>query len=253
MGKMDNKVIIVTGGGRNIGRGISTAFAKEGAKLVITGRTPETLEQASKEMEAEFGTEVLAVPCDNAKEEDIINVVNKTVERFGRIDGIVNNAQTIVSKIHIQDYTMEQFATNFTTGIFAMFLFAKYAFPYLKETKGYIINFASGSGLNGQPDFASYNASKEAVRGFTRTIATEWGQYGISANVLCPVVQTDGMMRWAEKYPERYEALLKEVPMRRFGDAELDIGRVCVFFCSEESKYITGETLCVDGGTVMHP
>ena len=251
--QMENKVVIITGGGRGIGYGITEAFAAEGALAVITGRSITTLNTAKQAIESKYGTKVLAIPADNGKESDIKSVIEQVSAKYGRIDAIINNAQTIVSDIKLEDYSLKDFSTNFTTGVFAMFLYMKFAFPFLKESRGSVVNFSSGSGMNGQLFFASYNASKEAVRGLTRTAANEWGQYGININTVCPVVMTLGMEAWSKLYPDRYQNLLKTLPMRRFGDAKQDVGRVCVFLCSEAAKYITGETIGVDGGSVLRP
>lgn len=248
-----NKVVIITGGGRSIGFGIAKAFAKVGAKIVITGRTEQTLLNAAEELRKDYDAEVLPLVCDNKDEESIRRTIDKVVATYGGIDALINNAQTIVANIPMEDYTLEQFSTNFTTGIFSMFLYIKYALPYLKDSKGSVVCFASGSGMNGQKDYASYNASKEAVRGLVRSAANEYGPFGITVNAVCPIVETEGMKKWEEIYPERYQTVLETIPMRRFGDAEKDIGRVCVFLCSEDSKYITGETIGIDGGCVLRP
>lgn len=251
--RMENKVVIITGGGRSIGFGIAKAFAKEGAKVVITGRTEQTLLNAAEELRKNYGAEVLPLVCDNKDEASIQKTIDKVVSTYGRIDALINNAQTIIANKPMEDYTLEQFATNFTTGIFAMFLYIKYALPYLKESKGSVVCFASGSGMNGQKDYASYNASKEAVRGLVRSVANEYGPFGINVNAVCPIVETEGMKEWEKTYPERYQAVLETIPMRRFGDAEKDIGRVCLFLCSEDAKFITGESIGIDGGCVLRP
>ena len=125
------------------------------------------------------------------------------------------------------------------------------AFPYLKETKGNIINFASGAGLNGDPTQAAYAAAKEAIRGITRVAAREWGQYGININLISPIALSPGVEAWSKAQPEYYEAVKNKIPMGRFGDVEKDIGRVAVFLASEDSKYITGQTIMTDGGATM--
>lgn len=127
----------------------------------------------------------------------------------------------------------------------------KYAFPLLCETKGSIVNFASGTGIIGMLEYGSYASSKEAVRGLSRVAANEWGPYGINVNVICPVVMSNGMKEWVRMYPEVNEQTLKTIPLRRYGDAEADVGRLCVFLCSDDASYITGETIQIDGGSVL--
>lgn len=251
MKQCDGKVIIITGGGRGIGRGLSNAFADEGADLVITGRTQTTLDVAKRELEEKYKIRVLALSANGADEEAVKQVIKKTVNAFGQIDAVINNAQTIISSKKMEDHTKDDFLTNFNTGPLAAFFYMKHAFPYLKKSKGSIINFGSGGGQNGLVEFAAYNTSKEAIRGLSRTAANEWGQYGINVNIVCPIVETPGMKVWEEKYPEIYQSqVIEKTPMRRVGDAEKDIGRICVFLTSDSAKYLTGQTINADGGNV---
>ena len=247
-----DKVVIVTGGGRGIGFGISTAYAKAGAKLVITGRTEATLLEAKKKLEA-YGTSVLTVTADGADEAAIKNVIAKTVEAYGKIDAVVNNAQASKSGKMLVDHTKEDFDLAIYSGLYATFFYMREAFPYLKETKGCVINFASGAGLAGRIAQSSYAAAKEGIRGLSRVAATEWGPYGVRVNVSCPLAMTEGLQKFKEEYPDRYEQTIKAVPMGRFADPETDIGRLCIFLSSEDAAYITGETITVQGGSGLRP
>lgn len=138
------------------------------------------------------------------------------------------------------------------TGIYGTFNFMNLAFPYLKESQGSVINFASGAGLSGKPGQASYAAAKEGIRGLSRVAATEWGEFGINVNVICPLAMTESLEQWKEAYPELYAKTIQGVPMGRFADPEKDIGRLCVFL-STDGKYITGETITVQGGSGLRP
>ena len=213
---LDGKVVIITGGGRGIGFGLSTAFAKAGAKLVITGRTEATLLAAKEKLEAAHGCEVLCVTADGADEAAIQNVIDKTVERFGRIDAVVNNAQASASGKMLVQHTKEDLDLAIYSGIYATFFYMQKAYPYLKESKGAVVNFASGAGLFGRIAQSSYAAAKE-------------------------------------EYPERYEQTIKGVPMGRFADPEQDVGGLCVFLCSDLASYITGETITLQGGSGLRP
>ena len=250
---LQDKVVIITGGGRGIGFGLSTAFAKSGAKLCLTGRTESTLLSAKEKLESEYGTEVLCVVADGADEAAIQNVIDKTVERFGRIDAVVNNAQASASGKMLVDHTKEDLDLAIHSGLYATFFYMQKAFPHLKETQGCIINFASGAGLFGRIAQSSYAAAKEGIRGLSRVAATEWAPDGVRVNVICPLAMTEGLQKFKEEYPERYEQTIKGVPMGRFADPEKDIGRVCVFLCSEEASYITGETITLQGGSGLRP
>lgn len=253
MGKLDGKTVIITGGGRGIGYGISTAFAKEGANLVITGRTLSTLEEAKKQLEKGYGVEVLCVTADGGKEEAVQNVIEKAVEKFGKIDTVVNNAQVSKSGVMLADHTKEDFDLAIYSGLYATFFYMKAAFPYLKESKGSVINFASGAGLFGRLGQSSYAAAKEGIRGMSRVAAAEWGQFGINVNVICPLAMTESLEKWKEAYPDLYEKTIQGIPLGRFADPEKDIGRVCVFLASEEGGYITGETITLQGGSGLRP
>lgn len=251
--KLDGKVVIITGGGRGIGFGLSTAFAKAGAKLVITGRTESTLLSAKEELEKNYGTEVLTVTADGADEVAIKNVIEKTVEKFGRIDAVINNAQASSSGKMLIDHTKEDVDLAIHSGIYATFFYMKEAYPYLKESKGAVVNFASGAGLFGRIAQSSYAAAKEGIRGLSRVAATEWAPDGIRVNVVCPLAMTEGLKKFKEEYPERYEQTIKGVPMGRFADPEKDVGGLCVFLCSDEANFITGETITLQGGSGLRP
>lgn len=253
MGKMDGKVVIITGGGRGIGFGISTAFAKEGASLVLTGRTESTLLAAKESLEKDYGISVLTVTADGADEAAIKNVIAKTIETYGKIDALVNNAQTSKSGVMLADHTKEDFDLAIMSGLYATFFYMREAFPYLKETKGSVINFASGAGINGRPGQASYAAAKEGIRGMSRVAATEWGPYGINVNVVCPLAMTDTLKKWREEYPDLYERTIQNIPLGRMADPEKDIGRICVFLASEDASFISGETITAQGGSSLRP
>lgn len=253
MGKMEGKVVIITGGGKGIGFGLSTAFAKEGAKLVLTGRTVATLEGAKKELEEKYGVEVLTVGADGASEEQVQHVVEEAVKKFGKIDVLINNAQTSKSGMMLEQHSKENFDLAIYSGLYATFFYMKACFPYLKESKGAIINFASGAGLAGRAGQSSYAAAKEGIRGLSRVAATEWGPYGINVNVVCPLAMTPGLEAWRKEYPALYEQTIKGVPLGHFADVEKDIGRVCVFLASEDASYLTGETITLQGGSGLRP
>ena len=255
MGTMTGKTVIITGGGKGggIGYGISTAFAKEGANLVITGRNTQKLDNAKEELERLYSIKVLALQADGGEEEQVKNVIDKTIAEFGKIDVLINNAQNSASGVMLADHTKVDFDKAIYSGLYAVFFYMKHAFPYLKETKGSVINFASGAGLFGKPGQASYAAAKEGIRGLSRVAATEWGPFGINVNIICPLVMTDQLKQWKEAYPDVYEQTIKGIPLGRFGDAETDIGGTCLFLASDAASYISGETITMQGGSGLRP
>ena len=266
MGFLKDKVAIITGGGKSvlkdnscgsIGYGIATAYAKEGANLVLTGRNVQKLEDAKTDLESAYGIKVLAVQADvNAgadNEAVVANVVKQTIDTFGRIDVLINNAQASASGVKIADQTTDQFNLALYSGLYATFYYMKACYPYLKETKGSVINFASGAGLFGNFGQCSYAAAKEAIRGFSRVAATEWASDGINVNVVCPLAWTAQLEKFQEAYPDAFKANVKTPPMGHFGDSEKEIGRVCVQLASPDFKYMSGETITLEGAMGQRP
>ncbi len=266
MGFLTGKTAIITGGGRavlsdgrcgSIGYGIATAYAKEGANLVITGRNVKKLEDAKEELERLYGIKVLAVQADVSAGVDneavVANVVKQTIDTFGRIDVLINNAQASASGVTLTDHTTEQFDLAIYSGLYATFYYMKACKPYLTETKGTVINFASGAGLFGNYGQCAYAAAKEGVRGLTRVAATEWGKDGVNVNVICPLAWTSQLENFEKAYPDAFKANVKMPPAGHYGDAELEIGRVCVQLASPDFKYMNGETLTLEGGMGQRP
>jgi NAD(P)-dependent dehydrogenase (short-subunit alcohol dehydrogenase family) len=266
MGMFEGKTVIITGAGRatlsdgrcgSIGYGIATAFAKEGANLVITGRNLQKLEEAKEELERLYGVQVLCCQADVAAGTDSESIVNgviaQTVEKFGRIDVLINCAQASASGVKLADNSTDQFNLAIYSGLYATFYYMKACYPYLKETKGSVVNFASGAGLFGNFGQAAYAAAKEGIRGMSRVAATEWGPDGINVNVVCPLAWTSMLEGWANANPEAFKANVKMPPMGHYGNTELEIGRVCVQLASPDFKYMSGETLTLEGGMGQRP
>lgn len=250
---LQGKVVLITGGGGGIARGIERAFAHEGAKFILTDISAKALEAAKRDLENEFDAEVCTVVVDGANEVDVKAAIETGVERFGRLDVLINNAQASASGLTLVEHSREDFDLAIMSGLYAAFFFMKYSFPYLKETKGSVINFASGAGISGNPGQSSYAAAKEGIRGLSRVAANEWGQYGINVNIVLPLVMTPKLEAWGKENPEMFEKNLHSIPLGRYGDAEKDVGRVCVFLASEDASYITGDTIFVQGGSGMKP
>lgn len=253
MKKLKKNVTIITGGGKGIGFGLAQAFAAEGSDLVITGRTESRLIEAKERLEAEFGIKVLPIVADGADEDAIRNVVAKTIETFGKINTLVNNAQVSRSGLPLVDHTREDFDLAIYSGLYAAFFYMRECFPYLKESKGSVINFASGAGLFGKLGQASYAAAKEGIRGMSRVAAAEWGPDGVRVNVVCPLAMTESLREWKENYSELFEKTIQGIPLGRFADPRNDIGRVCVFLASDDASYVTGETITLQGGSGLRP
>ena len=260
MGFLAGKTAIITGGGRAVlsdGYGIATAYAKEGVNLVLTGRNVKKLTDAKEELESKYGIKVLPIQADvNSKadnEKVVANVVKQTIDEFGRIDVLINNAQASASGVTIAEHTTEQFDLAMYSGLYAAFYYMKECYPYLKETKGSVINFASGAGLFGNFGQCAYAAAKEGIRGLSRVAATEWAADGINVNVVCPLAWTAQLENFEKAYPDAFKANVKMPPMGHFGDVEKEIGRPCVQLASPDFKYMSGETITLEGAMGQRP
>lgn len=266
MGYFQGKTVLITGGGKavlsdgtagSIGYGIANAFAKEGANLVITGRNARKLEEAKEELERRYGVRVLPVQADisvgaeNAATAQ--KVAEKAVEAFGGIDVLINNAQASASGVTLENHTVEQFDLAIYSGLYASFHYMQACYPYLKASKGNVINFASGAGLFGNFGQCAYAAAKEGIRGLSRVAATEWAKDGIHVNVICPLAWTSQLEQFQKAYPDAFEKNVHTPPAGYFGRPEEDIGRVCVQISHPDFKYMTGETLTLEGGLGLRP
>ena len=252
MGTLDGKVAIVTGAARGIGKGMATALGKAGAAVTITDIREDTLQATSGEFD-KLGIKHLAVVADGTKDADVEKAVKKTVDEFGRIDVLINNAQTAVTGVNLEDQSVDDVMVGIDTGFLASFRYMKACFPYLKEAQGTVVNFASQAGLLGNVGMVGYNAAKEANRALTRTAAREWAQYNITVNTIIPGMLTEGSKEFFDANPEHYKHSLANIPLGRLGDPEKDAGSLAVFLASEGAHYLTGDTFNIDGGRCMRP
>lgn len=253
MKRLKGNVTLITGGGKGIGFGLAQAFASEGSDLVITGRIESRLVSAKERLENEYGIKVLPIVADGADEDAIKNVVAKTIATFGKINTLVNNAQVSKSGLPLIEHTREDLDLAIHSGLYAAFFYMRECFPYLKESNGSVINFASGAGLFGKLGQSSYAAAKEGIRGMSRVAAAEWGPDGVRVNVVCPLAMTESLQEWKENYPELFEKTIQGIPLGRFADPKNDIGRVCVFLASDDASFVTGETITLQGGSGLRP
>jgi len=179
-------------------------------------------------------------------------MVEEAVTNFGPVDILVNNAQGFVQRVPVEEVEDEHWDKCLQEGVKATWYCCKAVFPHVKGRGGKIINIGSAAGLMGMEGMAVYGATKEAIRAFSRTAAREWGKYKINVNVILPHALTPASIGFQQRYPEQYQKELEENPLRRWGgDPEKDIGRVAVFLASEDSDYMTGQSLFVDGGSTM--
>lgn len=241
---LDKKVAIITGGTRGIGLATAKKFIEENATVVIFGSKKETVDKALNELKEAFPKkEILGFYPNLIDESELKEVFDKIKEKFGHIDIIVNNAG-ISSKTKIDDYSEEEYDKISNLNIKSVFMTSKVAVPYLKQSKGVILNTSSMVSIYGQPSGVMYPASKYAVNGITKSLARELAPFGIRVNAVAPgIIETD-MVKDLPK--EVIEPLIKSIPIGRIGKPE-DIANAFLFLASDMASYITGVILSVDG------
>ena len=247
------KVVLITGAYGGIGEGLVKSFLKNDYDVIATGRREEELVKLQARLKEEMDKDITIITVDGGSELEVKVAMDVVKEKFGRLDCVINNAQASKSGLMLVEHSKEDFDLAINSGLYASFFFMKYAYPLLKESKGSVINFASGAGLFGKVAQSSYAAAKEGIRGMSRVAATEWGPDGIRVNVICPLVMTPKLEAWRSSYPEAYEKTIKDIPMGRMADPEGDIGSLCVFLASDNASYITGETFTIQGGSGLRP
>ena len=248
MGKLEGKVALITGAGQGIGQGIALALAKEGAVVAVAGRTESKLHTTCGLL-ADIGARGEAVVCDVSKKDDITDAVDRTVELFGGIDILVNNANDCKPGplLSVLD---EDFERSFATGPLATLRMMQASYPHMNSRGGgVIINMVTSAAVRWDAsNYGAYGSIKEGMRSLTRAAACEWGKDNIRVLNVAPHAKTPALQWWMEKNPEEAAAFVAGIPLGRVGDPETDIGRAVVFLVSEDAGYLTGATIPLDGG-----
>jgi len=247
VGRLQDRVVLVTGAGQGIGQGIALAAAAEGAHIVAAGRTLDKVEKTADEVRAR-GVEALAVQCDVRRRDEVDACIAAAIERFGRLDGLVNNAM-MVSLGPVLDITEKDARRTWDSGFLGTLWCMQAAHSALVASKGSVVNLGTGSALRPDPaGFALYAGTKEMVRTLTRAAAVEWGADGVRVNAIIPNGMSPGLQMWSEFAPAEFEAFVSSIPLGRVGDLEQDVGKVVAFLLSDDACYVTGTTLMADGG-----
>ncbi|EMQ99509.1 SDR family NAD(P)-dependent oxidoreductase [Paeniglutamicibacter gangotriensis] len=241
--QLENKVVIVTGGAAGIGGAISRVLVARGAKIVAVDLNAE----AGDALVSGLGENVRFLAGDVSDKAVAEAAVKLAKQDFGGLDGLVNNAHASRQAM-FNELTEEQWDLSFNTGFRATRQFMAAAYPLLATNGGSVVNFGSGSAMVGQMTQAAYASAKEAIRGLSRVTANEWAKDNIRVNVVSPMALTDGVKAWSEAYPQMYQDSLDKIPLGRFGDPETDVAPIVAFLLSDDSRYMTGQTVMADGG-----
>ena len=244
---MSTPVVLITGALTGIGRATAIAFAQEGARVVVSGRRDEAGQKLVTELR-ELGVEAEYWRADVRHEDDVRDLVNKTITRFGRLDVAVNNAATEGKTGPVTEQTVESYAATFDTNVLGMLLSMKHELRVmLPQGSGSIVNISSAYGSVGAPGASVYVGSKHAVEGMTKYAALEVAGTGIRVNVVAPGTTDTGMLTRFTNTDENKAALVSTVPVKRLAAPE-EIAHVIVFVASANASYMTGASIPVDGG-----
>lgn len=252
-GILDGRVALVTGAAQGIGTGIARRLAAAGAAVLVADVNERGAEEVAAGLAAEHGVASAAVRTDVTHREQVEAMVAAAHHRLGGLDVLVNNAWGGGGFGPLEDKPDEMIAAGLDVALWGAHWAMRAAFPAFRDQgRGRIVTLASLNGVNAHPYTAEYNVAKEAVRALTRTAAREWAKHGITANIVCPAAVTPAYEAFRDAAPENAADLLKQNPMGRMGDPAEDIGGVVVFLASDDARYLTGNTLFVDGGSHLN-
>ena len=250
-----NKVVIITGGSMGIGEGCTKTFCSAGADVVICSRNQKVGKETANRINEEFSREAVSfVKCDVGAYEDVKNVVNFTIRKFGRLDCLINNAGMHPSDEIIDDVTPEMFDELMHSNLTSMFMFCREALPHLRKTRGSIINMSSLVGHTGQRKACRYVATKAGISGLTKALAIDEGRNGVRINCVLPAcIETPLAVKIMNEAPDasaQYERLNSFHQMSRQGTIE-ETGTVCLFLASDMASFLTGVDVPVSGGSEL--
>jgi NAD(P)-dependent dehydrogenase (short-subunit alcohol dehydrogenase family) len=246
---LHDRVFIVTGAARGIGKGIAEALLERGASVLLVDLAGDHLEATAEEFSA-AGYPAAQLVIDLREHDAPARIVAGATDRFGSLHGLVNNAMATREPKPFTEITDRDFALDYEVGARATFLLMQAVYPvFVAAGGGAIVNLGSGSGTGGEPGWGAYAGAKEAIRGMSKVAALEWGPHGIRVNVVCPFAESDGVKLWRQFAPEEYEKAVKRVPLQRIGDPRTDVGALVAFLLGDDASFITAQTIHVDGGT----
>jgi NAD(P)-dependent dehydrogenase (short-subunit alcohol dehydrogenase family) len=252
MGRLQDKVAVITGAGDGIGRGIARRFAAEGARVVVAEIDDANGQQVADELTAEHGTDALFLHTDATRREDNEAMVAAAVDRWGSVDILVSNAWggDTAGLQRTDKMPTDAVLHALDMKLLGPFWAMQAAFPHMKARSwGRVISICSLNGVNAHMGSVHYNVSAEGLRTLTRTAGREWARFGITCNAICPGAKTSAFRAFESANPEMARASEAANPMGYLGDPEGDIAPVALFYASEDSRYVTGNTIYADGGS----
>lgn len=246
---LSGKVAVVTGGGTGIGRDCALLLAERGADVVVAGRRPEPLEEAAGAIR-KLGRRALAVPADVRKPEQCKAMIEAAIAEFGKLDILINNAGGAHGHVGLAKMDLAKWDRDVQLNLSAATYCSHAAYPYLKASKGCVVNISSQAGVGGTQGVAAYSAAKAGLQMLTRVMAAEWGPAGIRVNCVAPgMTKTEAAeLGWNKRGFDAEAAARESFSLKRYGEMR-EVSQGIVFFASPAASYITGETMAIVGGS----
>jgi len=246
---LEDRVVLITGAGQGVGRGIALACARAGARVVVTEKIEETGRSVAREISDRGGIAHFAA-CDVTHRAEVDSAIAAALDHFGRLDALVHNATSDRSPLPdaIEDVDAGLLAEHVSVALRGAYYCAQAGFPPLRETRGQLVILTSPAGIEGAALLPLYSAVKAGQRAFVKSLSKEWGPQGVRVNAISPLASTPAMVRAFEADPALQKQLESLTPLGRIGDPELDVGSAATLLLSDGSRYITGQTWVIDGG-----
>ncbi len=254
MMRFQDRAVIVTGGSKGIGEGCARVFCAEGGLVAILSRGKQVGESLAEELTKCGPGRAVYFPCDVGRHEELKTAIEQTVAEFGRLDCLINNAGVHPPALSLEETSIEEMQDLMRINYLSTFAGAKYALPYLRETKGTIINVSSMTAILGQEHSTAYCATKGAQVSFTKSLAIELGPAGIRVNAILPSnIDTPLMRDWAATLPDPHSALERVSQLQVFGrmGTSEEIGKIALFLATEDSSFLTGQAIEAEGGASL--